>query len=55
MTDGIEATTFLCVHPVLAAEDLAAALAYYRDRLGITVAWQSGSPPLHGGGSLTSW
>lgn len=49
MTDGTRATTFLSVHPVLAAEDLAAALAYYRDKLGFTVAWQWGSPPFRAG------
>jgi catechol 2,3-dioxygenase-like lactoylglutathione lyase family enzyme len=47
--ESTSAPGFLRVFPILGVSDLAAALVFYRDILGFTVAWQWGNPPSRAG------
>lgn len=39
----------LKIYPIFAVEDLAAAIAFYRDKLDFVVVWQWGDPPTRAG------
>ena len=43
------ASALISVHPILAVDDLAAALAYYEEKLGFRASWQWGDPPSRAG------
>lgn len=54
-TEGRRGPLVYSLQPILAVTDVAATAAYYRDKLGFTIAFLFGEPPTFGAVSLHEW